>query len=70
MYEGNFLLVSIKTSKKGAMEDEDYVSKWEHAFKVSKTYNPLNATDAEIKRSAKQIFGKLVVGMKYDDRPI
>ncbi len=35
----------------------------EHALKVAKTYNPLNATDAEIKRSAKSIFAKLVVGM-------
>lgn len=40
-----------------------YVSKYEHALKVAKTYNPPKATDEEIKRSAKQIFAKLVVGM-------
>jgi len=29
---------------------------------AAKTYNLLNASDEEVKRSAKQIFNKLVVG--------
>jgi hypothetical protein len=40
-----------------------YVSKREYVLKVTKTYNSPNATDEEIKRSAKHIFAKLVVGM-------
>ncbi|MDR3600338.1 MAG: hypothetical protein P4L49_07650 [Desulfosporosinus sp.] len=40
-----------------------YVSKWEQALNVAKTYDPLNASDEEIKRLTKQIFAKLVVGI-------
>lgn len=40
-----------------------YVSKWERALITAKSYGPQNANDEEIKRIAKHIFAKLVVGM-------
>lgn len=42
---------------------KEYVSKWEHALKVAMSYNPLSATEEEIKRTGKPIFAKLIVGM-------